>query len=322
VSIDQPTASDRPSRRLEVVNVPDTIPDPRQYEGRFLTPEFEHIIKYHKREPWDLDKPVGKDESAGEVLRRHHGGDLPKETVERNADYIATQSADKPWLAKAADADPLVQAIYVERDQSVGHDLERHEGWRALQGQYDRALYQRDPAHATDSPEYLRSNDAFGEGRLHACWGYATHIPDPVAYATAYARIAEYPKVKAALSTPFNPEKDPQAIRDLPIDEVLGPNGHTAIYGYELVGDDMRASTANRRDFVRAIRAEIDDGSTPDEALEKVRSSLHERNLTDPTVRGIDSFAGGTFTVQFDANRTEDGYEILSFYASPRRDEQ
>ncbi|MBM7786787.1 hypothetical protein [Tenggerimyces flavus] len=318
--------TDRPSR-LEPLAPPDALPDPRQYDGKYLTPEIERVIKSHQdrpaeteRKPWTLDTPVGKNETAGDVLRRHHGDELPPETVRKNADYIAEKGNDKsPWLKEAADADPLVQSVYVERDQSVGHDLQRHEGWRGDQGQHDRALYQRDPHHPENSPEYLRSNDFFGQGRLHDCWGYATHIPDPVAYATTYARIAEHPRVKDALSGPFVRDNEPLAIRDIPIDEILGPDGHAAISGYELAGDNMKEATADRRDWIRAVRAEIDKGLTSDEAEEKVRSSAADMNLPEPAVRPIESFAGGMFSVQFGLNRDKSGFEIVSFHASPRR---
>lgn len=212
-----PEAPDRPSR-LEVVTPPDALPDPRQYDGKYLTPEIERVVKSHQdrpsdakrllegteeRKPWTLDTPVGKEETAGDVLRRHHFGeesdqrDLPPETVRKNTDYIATKGSEKsPWLKEAAEADPLVQSVYVERDQSVGHDLQRHEGWRGEQGQHDRALYQRDPHHPANSSEYLRSNDFFGNGRLHDCWGYATHIPNPIAYATAFAESASTRRCK------------------------------------------------------------------------------------------------------------------------------
>jgi hypothetical protein len=331
-SIEQPRTAESDRQVLSELGRPRKgLPDPRQFEGRYLTPEIEEVIRSHERperKPWTLDTPVGKDETAGDVLRRHHFGkdseqrELPPETAKRNQDHVADNAEKSPWLTPAADADPLVQSIYVERDQSVGHDLQRHEGWRGTQGQFDRAKYQRDPAHPTDSPEYLRSNDAFGQGRLHECWGYATHIPDPVAYTTAYARILEHPKVKESLSRPFDPENEPPAIRDIPIEEILGSDGHTAINGFELIGDDMKESTSQRRQWMRAIRAAIDDGSTFEKAVERVRSTAVENNLPEPFVRPVDTFAGGTFTVQFDLNRAESGYEIMSFYASPRRVEQ
>lgn len=308
---------DRPNR-LEVLTPPDVLPDPRQYDGRYLTPEIERAIKSH----WTLDTPAGKSQTAGDVLRRHHGEELSPETVQKNADYIAANGNDKsPWLKPATDADPLVQSVYVERDKSVGHDLQRHEGWRGDLGQHDRALYQRDPAHPSDTEAYLRSNDAYGNGRLHDCWGYATHIPNPTAYAVAYARIREHPLVKEALSEQFDPDDPPDAIRGIPIDEILGPEGHAVIRGYEVVGDNLKDATNAREKWMKAVRAEIKEGSTFEEAFETVRATADENNRVEPQVRRIESFAGGTFSLQFVVDRARGRYDIQTFHASPREDQ-
>jgi hypothetical protein len=89
-------------------------------------------------EGWSLDMPVGNDETARDVLRRRYG-DLTPDFAGRNTEYISAKAESRPWLKAAIDADPLVQACYVERDQSAGHDLRRHEGWQGEQGQAERA---------------------------------------------------------------------------------------------------------------------------------------------------------------------------------------
>lgn len=125
--------------------------------------------------------------------------------------------------------------------------------------------------------------------------------------------------MQAALSSQFNRDRPPSAVKAIPIDDILGPEGHAAVNGYELVGDSMKDAADQRRNWMRAVRTEMDGGSSFEEAFETVRSTAADNDLTEPAIQPIESFVGGTFSVQFIVNRTGDGYDVMSFHVSPRR---
>lgn len=242
--------------------------------------------------------------------------------IRENAEYIEKNAEARPWLKHAEDADPMVQACYVERDRSAGHDLQRHEGWRGEQGQADRVAYLRDPAHAKDDLAYDRSNDAYGQGRRHSCGPIASQIYDPVAYAVAVTRLHEHPDVRRILAGPYDSERAPGSVRDIPVEEILGPHAHTAVRGFELVGDDHDAEMDNRRAWTKAVRQHIDAGMSPDEAMERVRAAAAAGSgLHEPVITPIPTFAGGTITVRFCDNRDQDGYDINTFFVDPPKEE-
>src|SRR5690606_11989536 len=220
--VDRPDqAVDRPSF-TRLWDIPDRPMDPAMFEGRHMTvwlrQAYERSRAIERAEAgggWSLDMPVGNDETARDVLRRRYG-DLTPDRIRENAEYIEKNAEARPWLKHAEDADPMVQACYVERDRSAGHDLQRHEGWRGEQGQADRVAYLRDPAHAKDDLAYDRSNDAYGQGRLHSCGPIASQIYDPVAYAVAVTRLHEHPDVRRILAGPYDSERAPGSVRDIP----------------------------------------------------------------------------------------------------------
>ena len=61
----------------------------------------------------------------------------------------------------------------------------------------------------------------------------ATRITDPDAFATAFVRGVEHPKVREALDKPLDPGKRPDEVI-IPITELLGSNGHEHCTGWQL----------------------------------------------------------------------------------------
>ena len=75
----------------------------------------------------------------------------------------------------------------------------------------------------------------------------ATRIADPDAFATAFVRGVEHPKVREALDRPFNSGNKPMQVA-IPITDLLGPDGHRRCTGWRLepVDGSMKTALDNR----------------------------------------------------------------------------
>lgn len=270
---------------------------------------------------FDLDTEVEPGLKVREVLSRFEPDrlGLPDVPLEDAARYIADRLPYRPWLRMAEGQDALVQRVYAALDRGHGHLLQRHEGFGGDGAQFERVTYLRDPAQRTDLA-YLRSVDGFKRrDKQHGCGGYATRFHDPMAFATAVARVQEHPLVRAALDMPYAEGKRPETIEAVTLAEALGSDGHQACSGYHLVGADQERARANRQAWVNAVRSAV-----PRHSAEKV-STLADRareraiaaGLEEPTAAPIESFEGGRIRVAFKPNRTKTGYELLTLFASP-----
>lgn len=270
---------------------------------------------------FDLDTEIEPGLTVRDVLGRFSPERLGLADVapEDAAEYIADRAPYRPWLRSAEGQDALVQRVYAVLDKGHGHLLHRHEGFGGDNAQYERVAYLRDPAQRTDLA-YLRSVDGFKRrDKQHGCGGYATRIHDPVAFATAVARVQEHPLVRAALETPYVEGKRPETIEAVTLAETLGPEGHLACSGYYLAGADPEQARADRQAWVNAVRSAV-----PRHSAEKV-TTLADRareralaaGLEEPRAEPIESFEGGRIRVAFKPNRTKTGYELLTLFASP-----
>ena len=91
-------------------------------------------------------------------------------------------------------------------DAAGGHAHIRHEGWVTEEANRRRVTCHEDPAQLDPekrslSIDGLRPNDS----ALIDARTTATRIADPDAFATAFVRGVEHPKVREALNMPFNP---------------------------------------------------------------------------------------------------------------------
>lgn len=233
--------------------------------------------------------------------------------------YLEDHVPYRPWLRMAEGQDPLVQRVYAVLDSGHGHLLQRHEGYGGDGAQFERAAYLRDPAQRGDLA-HLRSVDGFKRrDRQHGCGIYATRIHDPVAFATAVARIQEHPAVREALDTPYTEGKRPETIESVTLEEVLGPDGHHACSGFYLTGADHDKARADRQKWVEAIRAAVPRHSAEPVAVlaERAREKALAAGLSEPVAAPIESFEGGRLRIAFKPNRAKDGYELLTMFASP-----
>jgi hypothetical protein len=251
-----------------------------------------------------LDKPLDKGEpTPREVLDRFDPkrANLPDLSPADAVRYIETHATDRPWLTSARGHDPSVQRLFAALDQGQGHALERHEGYPSDSLLDRRVRYLQDPAQL-DLTKRLAAEDAFRSG-VHRCASIATRIGDPEAFATAFARAIEHPDTRQALQMPFDPDKRPDPV-EIPLANLLGPDGHRYCSGYRLVdiGGSTPAAMDCREAWVDAYRA----GRDPE--------------VPTPRVAPIESFEGGTVRLVFRPDHAATRYEVLTMYAEPHDD--
>ena len=214
--------------------------------------------------------------------------------------YLDARRGERPWLAAARDCRPEVQRLFAALDQGGGHAHIRHEGWVTEEMNRCRAAYLEDPAQL-DPAKRAAGIDGLKPGEyLHRCRQTATRIADPDAFATAFATGVEHPKVRAALEATFDPDDKPPPVQ-LPISELLGPDGHRYCTGWRLepVDGSMAAARKSREAWL----------ATP---AEKRPSHVGE-----PMARPVETFEGGVAVFVFGHNSRGDGYEVVTMYPRP-----
>ncbi len=250
----------------------------------------------------DWDRHRKFDAPRGELARfEPERAGLPEVSIGEAARYIERHRGDRPWLLVLEGASPEARRVIVAVDQGSGHPHIRHEGWVTEEAGMRRAAYLEDPAQL-DPGKRRNGTDGLraGSGR-HVCADIASRITDPDAFATAYARGAAHPGVRAALAAPYDRRARPDPV-DIPIAALLGRDGHKVCTGWQLepVDGSMEDAVANRR----AWRAAIADGCQP--------------RVPEPRVRPVPTFEGGTILFTIGHNRQRNGYEIASLFPQPR----
>jgi hypothetical protein len=216
------------------------------------------------------------------------------------AAYIHAHQDSRPWLAAASGCLPEVHRVFAALDQGGGHGHIRHEGWVTEEMNHRRVAYLEDPAQP-DPAKRAAGIDGLRPGdQPHRCRQTATRITDPDAFAAAFARGIEHPRVRAALETPFHPDSKPFPVQ-LPLGELLGPDGHRYCTGWRLepVDGNMTKARASREAWIAA-------------PAEKRASDVRE-----PTARPVETFEGGTAVFVFGHNSRGDGYEVVTMYPRP-----
>jgi hypothetical protein len=228
---------------------------------------------------------------------------LPETSPEAAARYIEQHRAGRPWLQVAERASPESRRIMAAIDRGAGHGHIRHEGWVTEESNMRRAAYLEDPAQL-DAGKRLRGIDGLTpNGKRHKCGPLATRITDPDAFTTAFARGAEHPVVRAALSTPHDQKRRPDAVEVLIVD-LLGKDGHKLCSGWQLepVAGSMYAAINNRHAWRTAPAQE------------------RQPDVQKPFARPVPTFEGGTIIFVIGHNEARDGYEIVTLYPQPRDD--
>jgi hypothetical protein len=221
--------------------------------------------------------------------------DVPRREAER---YIEANRGDRPWLGSAQGAPEDVQRVFTALDLGGGHAHIRHEGWLSMEKSQLRVLGLQDPAQLDPAKRAAGKDGLLPGDKQHYCAAMSTAIRDRAAFAVAFARGTEHPDIRAVLDAiPKKGQPSPEQVA-LPIDRLLGPDGHQACEGYRLAGDDERLGRQNRRTWLREDRA----GSP--------------FSVAAPTVTPVD-FRGGNIEFRFKINDAGTAYEISTMYPAP-----
>jgi hypothetical protein len=197
-----------------------------------------------------------------------------------------------------------VQRVFAALDQGSGHAHIRHEGWVSEEMSRRRVAYLEDPAQLDPAKRAAGIDGLKSPERLHRCWETSSRITDPDAFAAAFARGVEDPQVRAALETKFIPGHVPPAVA-VPISDLLGPDGYRHCTGWRLEPVDGKLNTAYEQ------RA----------AWVDARAHGCQPEVAEPGTRAVGTFEGGAIAFAFGPNRTRDGYEVVTMYPRPGRDE-
>ena len=249
---------------------------------------------------WAEDRLSGASDGPLEPVRRFEPGRAGLPDPGDAVTYLDARQPERPWLAAARHRPPEVQRLFAALDQGGGHAHIRHEGWVTEEMNRLRVARLADPAQLDPAKRDAGIDGLKPGGHLHHCRQTATRIADPDAFATAFANGVEHPKVRAALEATFDPDAKPRPVQ-LPIAELLGPDGHRYCTGWRLEPVDGSMAAARRsREAWMAMPAEK-------------RASTS----TGPTARPVETFEGGGAVFVFGHNSRGDGYEVVTMYPRP-----
>ena len=251
---------------------------------------------------WDRHRKFGTTGTELAQFKTEHAG--LRETSRKEADdYVEQHRAGRPWLEMTERSSPESRRIIAAIDQGRGHGHIRHEGWVTEEANMRRAAYLEDPAQLDPAKRQRGIDGLKPDDKRHKCADIASRVTDPDAFATAFARGAEHPDVRTAVSAPYNRDISPRPV-ELPIDDLLGGDGHKFCTGWRL--EPVGGSMDDARDNRRAWRAAKTQGRDPD--------------VPEPTVRPVPTFEGGTMVFVIGDNKESNGYEIVTMYCQPRDD--
>ncbi len=179
---------------------------------------------------------VNRTELAGFDLKR---AGLPDMSIDAAAKYIEEHRSARPWLAMTDHASPEARRIIAAMDAAGGHAHIRHEGWVTEEANRRRVTHREDPAQLDPEKRELSIDGLRPDDKRHRCGAMATRIADPDAFATAFARGVDHPKVREALNLPFDPVRSRDQVM-IPIAELLGPEGHEYCTGWRLEPTDEK----------------------------------------------------------------------------------
>jgi hypothetical protein len=227
------------------------------------------------------------------------GAGLPDISARDGAAYLGAQEKERPWLAPLRDCSLEVQRVFAALDQGGSHGHIRHEGWVTEEMNQRRVAFLEDPAQL-DPAKRAAGIDGLRPGEhLHQCRQMAGRITDPDAFAVAFARGVEHPKVRAALEMLFHPDAKPSPVQ-IPIAELLGQDGHRYCTGWQLepLDGSMNAARRARQAWIASSAAGW------------------ESDLREPVARPVQTFEGGTVVFTF-GHSTVGRYEVVTMYPRP-----
>jgi hypothetical protein len=289
----------------ELRDTPDEPDDGGQAECRAAGAEaVRERIELRSRTEYAAEQKLA---ASLEVVRRFEArrAGLPEVSAREAAAYLDARQAERPWLAAAQDRSPEVQRLFATLDQGGGHAHIRHEGWITEELGRRRVAYLEDPAQLDPAKRAAGIDGLKSPEGSHRCREASSRITDPDAFAVAFARGTEHPTVRAALDAKFTPGQVPRPV-SLSIGDLLGPEGYRYCTGWRLqpVEGSMNAAREHRAAWIEA-RGQGRDAEGP-----------------EPGVRAAGTFAGGAIVFAFGPTDARDGYEVVTMYPRPRRDER
>lgn len=215
------------------------------------------------------------------------------------ATYIRDNLDSRPWLEPVSYRAVDIQRVFASIDQGRGHPLERHEGFADDEKLQRRVTALEDPAQLDPDKRVAGIDGCKPGNKAHHCADMATAIQDPEMFATAFTRGVEHPRIRQAFDTPST-GRPPAEVR-IPIEELLGPEGHQHCNGYQLapVDGSTKAALEYRNEWASAKRGDPNTEVAP------------------PRAEQIDSFDGGDIVFRFIATSDRDGWEIVTMYPEP-----
>jgi hypothetical protein len=247
------------------------------------------------------DRPASPDPLLEAVRRLDLSrAGLPDIGTRDGAAYLNARMGERPWLAVVRDCSPEVQRVFAALDQGASHGHIRHEGWVTEEMNQRRVAFLEDPAQL-DPAKRAAGIDGLRPGeQLHRCRQMAGRVTDPNAFAVAFARGIEHPRVRAELETPFHSDAKPSPVQ-IPIKELLGPDGHRYCTGWQLepVDGSMNAARRAREAWIAASAA------------------YRESDLREPAARPVETFEDGTVVFVFGHSSTTERYEVVTMYPRP-----
>ena len=299
---DEPDRPDRPGR-----DGPEAVSDSQQARARVeprSQAEYAADLEQRAVSGWDGSGSRDTDgrDPPSEAVRQFAPGraGLPDISPRDAAAYIDSHRRDRPWLAIASGCPAEVQRLFAALDQGGGHGHIRHEGWVTEEMNRRRVACLEDPAQPDPAARSAGIDGLKPGDQPHRCRQTATRITDASTFAEAFARGIEHLRVRAALDTPFDPDSKPFPVQ-LPLSELLGPDGHRRCTGWRL--EPVEGSMAKAR-MLRDARV-----ATP--------AGQRDSDAPEPAVRPVETFEGGTAVFVFGHNSRGNGYEVVTMYPRP-----
>lgn len=297
---DSPGATDRPDP-LGPVDRPERFrASDRPTE---VTKPLSPAVEPYQRRLDQHDTPTG--DTPREAIRGFapDRANLEPITGQEAKQYVRENVSDRPWLNHAQYVGPDTCRLLAAVDKGGGHLLERHGSTVTPDKTEGRITRLEDPAITADAARTPGKDAYQPEPRRHLCGDTATRIRDPHAFAACFARAVEHPDVRAVLDRPFDPtDERPDAVK-IPLDDLLGPDGHMYCDGHRLdpVNGNMAEARAQRRSWVDAVRG----GDEPD--------------VPEPTATRLqpEDFRGGNVLIAFSPTSDRRGWEIVTMYPDP-----
>jgi hypothetical protein len=278
MGIDKPGEADEPGERAERHEQPDWFTPEQRVE-------MERLAETGRR--WD-------------DLGRYDGSraNLPNPDRVEAARYLEDNLPERPWLEATSHRAVDIQRVVASMDQGSGHQLERHEGFTDDAKLERRVTALEDPAQL--DPDKRAAGIDGVTGRGHFCGPTATSIQNPEMFATAFARGVEHPRIREVLDRSELGDRPPAV--DVPIEDLLGPEGHVYCSGYRLtpVAGSLEEAAKHRQAWIDARI--LDKGS----------------ELPPPQAEPIESFEGGYIRFVFTPTPDRTSWEVLTMYPNPK----